>query len=97
MFRRPLVVRRGPGLLGAAAVGGVAYAAGRGAADRAARERRQDEQIANLEAGQAPAPPPAPASDERIRQLRELGELKASGVLSEDEFQREKARILGPG
>ena len=30
--RRPVVVRRGPGLLGAAAVGGVAYAAGRSGA-----------------------------------------------------------------
>jgi hypothetical protein len=35
------------------------------------------------------------APDERIRQLRELGELKASGVLDEEEFQREKARLLG--
>ena len=28
-------------------------------------------------------------------QLRSLGELKAQGVLTEEEFQAEKARILG--
>lgn len=81
-----------------AAAGGVAYAAGRSAANRAAQEQRQDDQIADLQSAQATvaAPPPSTAAgDERIRQLRELGELKASGVLSDEEFQREKARILG--
>jgi hypothetical protein len=29
-----------------------------------------------------------------LQQLKELGDLKAQGVLSEDEFAREKARIL---
>lgn len=108
--RRPVVVRRGPGLLGAAAVGGVAYAAGRSGASRAAQEQMQNEQIADLQAQQAApqqpvaAPPPpeaaAPAdmtSDDRLRQLRELGELKSSGVLTDEEFQREKARLLGTG
>lgn len=32
--------------------------------------------------------------DARIAQLKELGKLRASGVLTEDEFIREKARIL---
>jgi hypothetical protein len=45
------------------------------------------------------APNPAaaassPPSGDRFQQLRELGELKASGVLSEAEFEKEKARIL---
>jgi hypothetical protein len=35
----------------------------------------------------------APAGD-RLQQLRELSELKQSGVLSEAEFEKEKARIL---
>jgi hypothetical protein len=38
------------------------------------------------------APPPQP---DRIAQLKELGELKAAGVLTEEEFQAEKAKILG--
>ena len=30
-----------------------------------------------------------------MQQLKELGELKAQGVLTEQEFQAEKAKILG--
>jgi len=49
-------------------------------------------------AGQAPppqaAPPPAPAED-RVEQLKDLADLKAQGVLTEEEFASEKARILG--
>jgi hypothetical protein len=33
-------------------------------------------------------------TDRRLAQLKELGELRASGVLTDDEFEREKARIL---
>lgn len=40
-----------------------------------------------------PSPPAAQASD-RITQLQQLAELKASGVLTEEEFEKEKARIL---
>lgn len=36
----------------------------------------------------------APASD-RIEQLRQLGELRTSGVLTDEEFASEKARIMG--
>jgi Short C-terminal domain len=47
---------------------------------------------------QAYAPPPAPAqpaaATDRIDQLKELAALKAQGVLSEEEFAAEKARIL---
>jgi hypothetical protein len=42
----------------------------------------------------APAPPPEPSADDRLEQLRQLGELKAQGVLTEEEFAIEKARIL---
>ena len=37
----------------------------------------------------------APAGEDKLERLKQLGELKASGVLTEDEFQKEKARILG--
>ena len=43
----------------------------------------------------APPPPPADDMDARLGQLRELGELKAQGVLSEEEFASQKRRILG--
>ena len=44
----------------------------------------------------APAPSAAAAAPpaDRYQQLREIGELKESGVLSEAEFEKEKARIL---
>jgi len=44
-------------------------------------------------APQAP-PPPAAASDDRIARLEQLGALRAQGVLTEEEFAAEKARLL---
>ena len=46
---------------------------------------------------QAPASQaPAPADmDAKLEQLRQLGELKSQGVLSEEEFFAQKQRILG--
>jgi hypothetical protein len=38
--------------------------------------------------------PSEPGPPDRIERLRRLGELKASGVLSETEFEAEKGRIL---
>jgi len=109
MMRR----RRGVGLLGTMAVGGLAYAAGNSAAKNQAREADQNDQIAYLQAQaaqqqamHAPPPPPpmaappapaaaaAPPMDPKIAQLRELAELKTAGVLTEEEFAAQKARIL---
>ena len=36
-----------------------------------------------------------PEADVRLARLKQLGELRASGVLTDEEFEREKARILG--
>jgi len=59
----------------------------------------QEEQAA-VQAQAAPMqapPPPAPAAGEgsAIDQLKELGELKAQGILTEEEFAAQKAKILG--
>ena len=44
------------------------------------------------------APPPAASStDDMLEQLQKLGELKTAGVLTEEEFQAQKARILRQG
>lgn len=45
----------------------------------------------------APAPSAAPAADadDRLAQLKQLGELKTQGVLTDEEFASEKAKILG--
>jgi hypothetical protein len=65
--------------------------------------RRQAERWNQQEAAQAPppeqaAPPPAaavPAAESTINQLKELGELKSQGILTEEEFAAQKAKLLG--
>jgi Short C-terminal domain len=48
------------------------------------------------QAAPAAAPPPAaaPAGDDNIAKLKELGELRDSGVLTEAEFEAQKAKLL---
>ncbi|MFJ2154346.1 SHOCT domain-containing protein [Streptomyces microflavus] len=44
-------------------------------------------------------PAPAPArtdTSSKIEQLKQLGELKAQGILTESEFEAQKRMILGP-
>ena len=59
---------------------------------------QQEQAAAPPEQAYAP-PPPAPAAvnptDDLLKQLKELGQLKADGVLTEDEFAAQKARLLG--
>ena len=44
---------------------------------------------------QAPAAPAAPADmNDRLAQLKQLGELLSAGVLTQAEFEQQKARIL---
>jgi Short C-terminal domain len=67
--------------------------------------KRQGERWAQQEAQQQPqyvqeAPPPAaapaaPAGESVIDQLKELGELKAQGILTEEEFAAQKVKLLG--
>jgi membrane protein YdbS with pleckstrin-like domain len=47
-------------------------------------------------AGQGPPPPP-PATPSATTELERLARLRADGVLSEEEFQVQKAKILGQG
>ena len=46
---------------------------------------------------QAAAPPPAPAAggSDVIAQLQQLADLKAQGILSDEEFAAAKAKLLG--
>jgi hypothetical protein len=52
----------------------------------------QQEQAPEQPPSQA-APPPA-AGEDRVQQLKDLAALKEQGVLTEAEFEAEKARIL---
>ncbi|GAA2141765.1 hypothetical protein GCM10009825_30630 [Arthrobacter humicola] len=42
-----------------------------------------------------PPPPSAGITDDAIQQLKELGALKEQGILTEEEFVAQKAKILG--
>jgi hypothetical protein len=57
--------------------------------------RRQSERWAAQDQDPYPQAAPASSGPSRVDQLKELGELKAKGVLNDAEFEAEKARILG--
>src|SRR5262245_47380179 len=63
-------------------------------------QQYQQQQYAQLQYAQpqyalAPPPAPAPAGTDTVSQLKELAELKDQGILTEAEFQAQKAKILG--
>jgi hypothetical protein len=60
--------------------------------------RRQADRWAAQEAPPAQAPPaqaPAAPAADPIEQLKELGELRDKGILTEEEFAAQKAKLLG--
>ena len=88
-----------PGLL--RGVARTAVVAGTATAVSNRVSRRQGERWAQqappqqyAEPAPAPAAPASPAADP-IAQLKELGELRDSGVLTDEEFAAQKAKILG--
>jgi hypothetical protein len=78
---------------------------------RAEQDQYQDDRISALEQQQAQAaPPPAPPAaapaaaapaagggGSIVDQLKQLSDLKASGALSDQEFEAAKAKLLGGG
>ena len=86
-----------PGLLRGVArtavVAGTATAVSNRVSRRQANRWSQQEAASYAE---PPPPPPAAASsqDATLEQLKELGELKAAGVLTQEEFDAQKAKIL---
>ena len=96
MFRR-----RGPGLVRAAAT--TAVVAGTAGAVRHRQDRKygaqdQEQYDQQMAQEQAAAPPPRAAAlpeDDKYAQLERLAELQKQGVLTEEEFAAEKAKILG--
>ena len=88
MMRRPLM----------RTVGRTAVIAGTATAVAGGVNRRQQQRAAQQAAAQpAAAPPPAeaaPSSDDLIEKLKELANLKDQGILTEAEFDAQKAKIL---
>jgi Short C-terminal domain len=95
------LVRRRP-LLRAAVVGGAigtAHHAGKLSAENAAL-REQQPQPGYAPPPQAPPPQAAPAPSEGIspaalEQLKELGQLHEQKVLTDEEFEQQKRKLLG--
>lgn len=77
----------------ATAVSGTVAAGQEAAArDRAELHARRAADVGAASAAQ----PPAPQSvDEMLDRLTRLGELRAAGILTEEEFAAQKARIVG--
>ena len=89
--------RRGPGLVRAAAT--AAVVAGTAGAVR----HRQDQKYAAQDqaaydqqvAAQQAAAPAAPAAPDYAAELEQLAQLKAQGILTDEEFEAKKKQILG--
>lgn len=104
MRRRGMMRGGRPGLVGTmartAVVAGTATAVSGGVARRqqAKAEQQADAQAYQQEQAQpAPAPAPAPAAapaTDVVTQLKELAALKDQGILTDDEFAAQKAKIL---
>ena len=91
------VGRRRP-LMRAAMIGGAGYMAGKAGQRASYREDDQEARLEQLESQQAQptAPSSAPASGgtDVVSRLKELSELKASGALTQEEFDAAKAKLL---
>ena len=96
-----MFVRRGPGLVRAAAT--TAVVAGTAGAVRHRQDQkyaRQDQeayeqQVAAQQAAAAAAALAAPAEPDYAAELEKLAQLKSQGILSEEEFEAKKKQILG--
>jgi putative oligomerization/nucleic acid binding protein len=89
-----------PGLL--RGVARTAVIAGTATAARNRVNKRQSERWAEQEAAEGPPQPMAESQpsaaatqDSTIEQLKELAQLKEQGILTEEEFAVQKAKILG--
>jgi hypothetical protein len=80
------------GIARTAAVAGTATAVSNRVSRR--QETRWAQQGPSEPEEAAPAPAPAAAAPDPLAQLKELGALRDQGVLTESEFETQKARIL---
>ena len=86
------------GMARTAVIAGTATSVSNRVSRRQGERWAEQEQQAAIQAQAAPAPPPPQAeggASSTIDQLKELGELKAQGILTEEEFAAQKAKILG--
>jgi hypothetical protein len=87
------------GVARTAAIAGTATAVSNRVSRRqAGRWAEQDQQQYEQQPAQqqyAPPPPPPPAADDDVfSQLEKLGELRDKGILTDEEFAAQKAKLL---
>ena len=80
-------------------VGGAGYAIGKRRQQGAQHEETQDEAIQQAQPAPASAAPAAPSGGgmsemDRIDALKKLGELHDSGVLTDEQFEAEKEKLI---
>jgi Short C-terminal domain len=83
-----------------AVVAGTATAVSGGVSRRASQRADEQDQYAAMQqqqmaAQQQSAAPPAAAVDDTMAKIKELGEMRSQGLLTDEEFAAQKARILG--
>ena len=89
------MLRRGPGLVGAAARTAVIVGTANAVSHRQAQRYAAQGQGAD-EAAEPAAPPAAePAADDVAAQIEKLAALHAQGILTDEEFSAKKAQLLG--
>jgi hypothetical protein len=81
------------GVARTAVIAGTATAVSNRVSRRQADRWAQEDQAQYEQQYAEPAPAAAPAADP-LEQLKQLGELKAAGVLTDAEFEAQKAKIL---
>jgi hypothetical protein len=88
-----------PGLLRGVArtavVAGTASAVSNRVSRRQAERWAQQDQSTYAQAQYVEQAPPPSSAVDPVEQLTKLGELRDNGVLTEEEFQAQKAKILG--
>jgi hypothetical protein len=82
------------GMARTAVVAGTATAVSNRVSRRQANKWSQHEPQQAYEQAPPAAAPASSGTDDKLAQLKELGELKTSGVLTEAEFEAQKAKIL---
>ena len=89
------------GMARTAVVAGTATAVSNRVSRRQANRWSQQEEAAYQQEAQyapppppPPPPPPAAPQPDTLSQLKDLAELKAAGVLTDAEFEQQKAKIL---
>lgn len=86
------------GIARTAVVAGTATAVSNGVSRRQqSKWQEKDQQAQQQQAQQQPAAAPAaaPSETDTIEQLKQLGELHQQGVLTDEEFAAQKAKLLG--